>query len=66
MECELTGKVLSDNIDHNLGGRQVVLSALAPYVVRGKVAGQEDVIDVAVALGNRLHNLELDKFDEKL
>ena len=56
--------MLSDNIDHSLGGCQVVLSALAPNVVRGKVPGQEDVINVAVTLGDRLHHLELNKWDE--
>ena len=54
----ITGKVLSHYIDHNLGGRQVVPPALAPYVVRGKVAGQKDVIYVTVSLGDGLNDLE--------
>ena len=55
--CALTGKMLSDNVDYNFGGGQVVPSALAPYVVRGKVPGQEDVINVAMTLGDGLNDL---------
>ena len=56
--CALTGKMLSDNVDHNFGGGQVVPAALAPYVVRGKVPGQEDVINVGMTLGDGLDDLK--------
>ena len=56
--CALTGKMLSDNVDHNFGRGQVVPSALAPYVVRGKVPGQEDVINVGMTLGYGLDDLK--------
>ena len=51
--------MLSDNVDHNFGRGQVVPSALAPYVVRGKVTGQEDVINVGMTLSDGLYNLKL-------
>ena len=50
--------MLSDNVDHNFGRGQVVPSALAPYVVRGKVTGQEDVINVGMTLGYGLDDLK--------